>query len=85
MVREQDRVGNDVAGEVADFGRQRVDYQVTDARRNDAGLCSRWYQVVRDLHRVFIAIWRAAVNTKEGGGTAPHPLVWSAGALPKKA
>ena len=24
------------------------------------------------------------VNHDDGGGTAPHPLVWSAGALPKR-
>ena len=47
-----------------------------DARRNLAGACSRWYPVVRDLHRFFIAIARTAVNADDGGSTAPHPLVF---------
>ena len=32
----------------------------------------------------FVAIARAVVNHDDGGGTAPNPLVWSAGSLPKK-
>ena len=32
----------------------------------------------------FVAIARAVVNHDGGGGTAPDPLVWSAGALPKR-
>ena len=32
----------------------------------------------------FIAISRTVVNHGGGGGTAPDPLVWSAGALPKR-
>ena len=36
------------------------------------------------LHRFFIAIARAAVNHDGLGGTAPDPLVWSAGALHKR-
>ena len=34
------------------------------------------------LHRFCIAISRAVVNHEDG--TAPDPLVWSAGALPKR-
>ena len=37
-----------------------------------------------DLHRFFIAISRAVVNHDNREGTAPDPLVWSAGALPKR-
>ena len=37
-----------------------------------------------DLHRFFIAISRAVVNHDDSAGTAPDPLVWSAGALPKR-
>ena len=37
-----------------------------------------------DLHRFFIAISRAVVNHDGRDGTAPDPLVWSAGALPKR-
>ena len=31
-----------------------------------------------------MAIARAVVNHDDGGGTAPNPLVWSAGSLPKR-
>ena len=40
-VREQDRVGNDRAGEAADFGRRRAEPRVIDGRRNLAGVCRR--------------------------------------------
>ena len=75
-VREQDKVGNDAA----DFGRRSVH----DAWRNLSGVCGRWYPVVMDLHRLFIAISRAVVNHDGTDGTAPDPLVWSAGSLPKR-
>ena len=80
-VREIDRLGNDAADEGADFGR-RVGNAVIDARRNLSGVCGRWYPVMLDLHRFFIAISRAVVNHDDRDGTAPDPLVWSAGALP---
>ena len=57
---------------------------VIDARRNLSGVCGRWYPIVLDLHRFFIAISRAVVNHDDLGGTAPDPLVWSAGALRKR-
>ena len=83
-VRDLDRLVNRAAGEAADFGRRRVPVRVTDARRNLVGVCSRWYPVVCHLHRFFVAIARAVVNHDGGGGTAPDPLVWSAGSLPKR-
>ena len=83
-VREVDRLGNDAADEAADFGRRRVGNAVIDARRNLSGVCGRWYPVLLDLHRFFIAISRALVNHDGRDGTAPDPLVWSAGALPKR-
>ena len=83
-VREVDRLGNNAADEAADFGRRRVGDAVIDARRNLSGVCNRWYPVLLDLHRFFIAISRAVVNHDGGIGTAPDPLVWSAGALPKR-
>ena len=43
-----------------------------------------WYPVLRYLHRFFVAIARAVVNHDDGSVTAPNPLVWSAGSLPKK-
>ena len=83
-VREVDRLGNDAADEAADFGRRRVGNIVIDARRNLSGGCGRWYPVILDLHRFFIAISRAAVNHDGHDGTAPDPLVWSAGARHKR-
>ena len=83
-VREVDRLGNDTANEAADFGRRSVGNAVIDARRNLSGVCGRWYTVILDLHRFFIAISRAVVNHDGGEGTAPDPLVWSVGARPKR-
>ena len=83
-VREVDRFGNDAADEPADFGRRRVGNAAIDVRRNLSGVCGRWYPVLLDLHRFFIAISRAVVNHDDLDGTAPDPLVWSAGAHPKR-
>ena len=83
-VREVDRLGNDAADEAADFGRRRVSPAVIDARRNLSGVCGRWYPVLLDLHRFFNVLSRAVVNHDGRDGTAPDPLVWSAGALPKR-
>ena len=84
-VRELDRLGNNAADEAADFGRRRVGPAVIDARRNLSGVCGRWYPVIIDLHRFFIAISRAVVNHDGNNGTtAPDPMVWSAGVLPKR-
>ena len=83
-VRELDRLGNNAADEAADFGRGRVDFPVIDARRNFAGVCGRWYPVILVLHRFLIAISTPVVNHVERAGTALDPLVWSAGALPKR-
>ena len=77
-------VGVDAANEAADFGRRRVSPAVIDARRNLSGVCNRWYPVVLDLRRFFIAISRAVVNHDGFAGIAPDPLVWSAGSLPKR-
>ena len=76
-------MGNDAADEAADFGRRRVGNAVIDARRNLSGVCGRCYSVLLDFHRFFIAISRAVVNHDDPDGTAPDPLVWSAGA-PKR-
>ena len=83
-VRDLDLLGNSAADEAADFGRRRVPVHVIDARRNLVGVCNRWYPVVRHLHRFFIAIARVVVNLDDGRGTAPDPLVWCAGSLPKR-
>ena len=84
QVRRDERLGNDAADEAADFGRRRVSPAVIDARRNLSGVCGLWYPFILDLHRFFIAIARAVVNHDGLGGTAPNPLVWSAGALRKR-
>ena len=84
QVREVDRFGNNAADDAAIFGRRRVSNALIDARRNLSGVCNRWYPVLRDLHRFFIAISRAVVNHDGGPGTSPDPLVWSAGAIPKR-
>ena len=83
-VREVDRLGNDAADEAADFGRRRVGNAVIDARRNLSGVCGRWYLVILDLRRFFIAVPRAVVNHDAKEGTVPDPLVWCAGAHPKR-
>ena len=46
------------------------------------GVRGRWYPVIGDLHRFFIAISRAVVNADDSLGIAPDPPVWSAGGLP---
>ena len=84
QVPQLDKVGNDAADEAADFGRRRVGHAVINARRKLSGVCGRWYPVILVLHRFFIAISRAVVNHDGNDGTAPGPMVWSAGALPKK-
>ena len=47
-------------------------------------VCHLWKCSFCTLHRFFIAVARAVVNHVDGDGTAPDPLVWSAGALPKR-
>ena len=66
QVRELDRDGNNRADEAADFGRRRVWPDIIDARRNLSGVCGRWYPIVKDLHRFFVA---------GHPGLAPDPLV----------
>ena len=83
-VRELDRLGNNAADEGADFGRGRVGPAVLDARRHLSGVCGRWYPVLLDLHRFFIAISWAVVNHDGLGGTVLHTMVWSATSLPKR-
>ena len=83
-VREVDRLGDNVADEAAYFGRRRVGNAVIDARRNLSGVCGRWYPVILDFHRFFITISRAVVDNDGNDGTAPDPLIWSAGAIRKR-
>ena len=83
-VRELDRLGNNAADEAADFGRRRVGPAVFDARCDMSGVCGRWYPVILSLHRFFFAISRAVVDHDGNDGTAPDPMVWSAGVLRKR-
>ena len=83
-VRELDRIGNNEADAAADLGRRRVHHVITDARRVYNRACTRWYPVVRDLHRFFIAVARAELNEDGSAGTSLHPLVWAAAANPKR-
>ena len=78
------QTGNSAADVAVDFGRLAVGHAVVDARRTPSGVCRRWYPVVLDLHRFFIAISRVVVNHDDVGGTALDPLVWPAGAPPKR-
>ena len=64
--------------------RWRVGHAGIDAGRNFCGVCGRWYPVISNLHRFFIAISRAVVDHDGGDGMAPDPLVWSAAGLPKR-
>ena len=60
QVRRDDKLGNDAAGEAADFGRRRVSPAVVDARRNLSGVCGRWYPIILDFHRfslLLLVLW----------------------------
>ena len=46
--------------------------------------CARWYPIVRELHRFFIAIARSVLNDDGMSSTTLHPVVWSAAADPKR-
>ena len=71
-VREVDSSGNNAVAAAADFGRRRVGNAVIDAHRNLSGVSGRWYPVILDLHRFFIAISRAVVNHDDRD---PHGIV----------
>ena len=62
QVRFADKIGYDLADEAADQGRIGVGAHINDVRKDFINVCRTWYQVVRDLHRFFIAISRAVVN-----------------------
>ena len=83
-VREIDRIGNNEADVAADLGRKRVHHVVSNARRTLNKACTRWYPVVCDLHRFFIAIARAALNEDGSAGTSLHPVVWATAVNPKR-
>ena len=79
-----DRIGNDEADAAADLGRRRVHHAVIYAWGMVNRSCARWYPVVQELHRFFIAITRSVLNDDGVSGTTLHPVVWSAAANPKR-
>ena len=83
-VREIDRIGNNEADAAAALGRRRVHHSVAFAWRMVTWSCARWYPVVRELHRFFIAIARSVLNDDWMSGTTLHPVVWLAAANPKR-
>ena len=38
-----------------------------------SGVCRRWYPIVQELHRFFMAVSRTVVNNDGSGGTDPDP------------
>ena len=83
-VREEDRVGDDMADEAAHFHWRRIGADGIDARRDYTGASRVWCSVVRDLHRFFIAIAGTIVNDYGQEGIAPDPMVWSSGGRPER-
>ena len=73
-VREVDRPGNNEADAAAALGWRRVHHSVTYARRVVTRSCARWYPVVRELHRFFIAIAWSVLNNDGTSGTTLHRL-----------
>ena len=73
-----------ISDEAADLGRHGVPAVITDCRRHLIQACRHWYPIVCDLHR-FPSPWLGFTDYDDGhGGTAPYPLVWCAGSLPKR-
>ena len=84
-VREVDRIGNNEAdAAAAALGRRRVHHSVSFARGVVTRSCARWYPVVRDLHRFFMAIARSVVNDDGESATSLHPVIWSNNSNPKR-
>ena len=83
-VREVDRIGNNEADASAAWGRRRVHHSVTYGGGLVTRSCARWYPIVRELHRFFIAIARSVLNDDGMSSTTVHPVVWSAAADPKR-
>ena len=83
-VRELDKIGNEMAAQAADLGRRRVGATLVNDRKGLSDACRRWYPIILDLHRFFMAISRTVVNDDGRGGLAPDPMVWSAGGRHKR-
>ena len=74
-VRLADKNGNDLADDAADRGRVGVRAPIQDARKDFIDGCGKWYPVIRELHRFFLAMARAVVNDDGKGGPRSHGLV----------
>ena len=83
-VRDLDRLGSNAADEAADFGRRRVPVHVIDARRNLVGFVVFGILLFVNFIVFLLLLLGLVVNHDDGSGTAPDPLVWSAGSLPKR-
>ena len=84
-VREQDRVGNNAADEAADLAVGGLTITLLMLGALCLELAVDGILSFLNLYRFFVATSRLWLITMGGDGTAPDPLVWSAGALPKKA
>ena len=83
-VRAEDRFGNHEADAAADMGRKSQSQQLLDAWRDLFTARDLWYPILRQLHRLMVAISRVSVNHDGRGGTAPDSLVWDRGGLVKR-
>ena len=72
----EDRLGGVQADTAADLGWRHQSEAVMDIRRALVKARELWCTIVRQLHRLMIAISRISVNHDWRGGTAPYPLVW---------
>ena len=64
-------------GAAADLERSRQVDGTTDARKLLVRAHGHWYPLVSHVHRVFVAISRAVVNSDGQAGIASDPVVWS--------
>ena len=83
QVRLIDQRGNAEADTAADLGRRHQSEMLIDARRRLLLARSHWYPIMLDVHRFMLAVARVSVNHDGKGGTAPDPLVWDQGSMPK--
>ena len=85
QVRLSDKIGNDLADEAADHGRRGAGVQIDDARKDLLRYARLGTLLFGICIGFFVAISWAVVNDDGKGGNAPDPMVWCAGARPKKA
>ena len=83
LVRESDRIGNCAADDAADFGRRRVSNGVIDARRNLEFVVAGtlFFLTFTGALLLYLGLWSIMMVVMV---LLLDPLVWSAGALPKR-